>query len=118
MAINLAQFVSTYNLDGVNIDYNDNYAFRTRTAEQWLTDFTTKLRELLPQSLIVHTVNAAYFVGQPTYPNGAYLTVNENVGSKIDLYNVVYYSQSNSLYSTAETLFTKSTGWASKTAVT
>lgn len=44
VAGNLALFVLNYNFDGINIDYKDNLAFRTKTAEQWLIDFTSKLR--------------------------------------------------------------------------
>lgn len=65
----------------------------------------------------MHTVNAGYFVGKPTFRNGAYLTVNTNIGSLIDFYIVKYYGQGSSTYNTAESLFNASTGWAVKTSV-
>jgi chitinase len=117
VAINLALFVTNYNLDGVDIDYQDSIAFSNGIGEQWLLNFMTKLRSLLPNFLIVHTVNAGYFVGKPIFKNGAYLTVNNQVGSLIDFYNVKYFSQSNSTYNTSQSLFNVSTGWALNTSV-
>ena len=69
VAINLAQFVINYDLDGVDIDYQDSLAFYYQQGESWMIDFTKKLKSLLPNHLIVHTVNAAYFVGQHIYAN-------------------------------------------------
>lgn len=65
----------------------------------------------------MHTVNAGYFVGQPTFKNGAYLTVNTNVGPHIDFYILKYYGQGSSTYKTADSLFNTSIGWAAKTSV-
>ena len=90
--------MTSYELDGVDIDYQDNAAFIIGKGEKWLIDFTTKLRSLLPNHLIVHTVNSAYFVGQPIFPNGSYVNINSQVGSKIDFYNVKYFNQGNSVY--------------------
>ena len=82
-----------------------------------MIDFTKKLKSLLPNHLIVHTVNAAYFVGQHIYANQAYLKVNEEVGSMIDFYNIRYFNQGNSAYNTAHSLFKVSSGWATYTSV-
>ena len=76
VAINLAQFVINFNFDGVDIDYQDSFAFRNGKGEQWLINFTNKLKNLLPTHLIVHTASAAYFVGQHIWTNEAYLKVN------------------------------------------
>ena len=47
-AISCAQKLSVdvlqYDFDGVEINYQDSYTFDIGTAEQWLIDFTTKLR--------------------------------------------------------------------------
>jgi hypothetical protein len=117
VAVNLALFVTAYGLDGVEVDYQDNPAFANGSAEQWLVAFTAKLRSLLPNLLIVHTVSAAYFVGAPVLPRGGYLSVNDQAGSLIDFYNLRYFNQYGTAYSSAQSLFQQSTGWAAKTAL-
>ena len=117
MAVSLARFVTNYNFDGVDIDFQDGRALLQGTAEQWIVDFTKKLRSLLPDTLLVHSVNAGYFTGQPTFRNGGYLNVHSEVGNLIDFYNIKYYRQGSSTYNSYQTLFTRSTGWASKTSV-
>ena len=39
-ATNLAQFVIYNNLDGVDLDWEDNAAMENGTGEQWLIDCT------------------------------------------------------------------------------
>lgn len=56
-------------LDGVDIDYQDSLALWRGLGEQWLIDFTSKLKTLLPNHIIVHTAHAAYFIGQHIYKN-------------------------------------------------
>ena len=101
----------------MDVNYQDNSAMIKGQGEQWLTDFTSKLRAELPTHLIVHTVNAGYFVGQPIFSKGAYVTVHSNVGSIIDFYNVQYFKQANSVYNSYHTLFVLSSGWAVGTSV-
>jgi hypothetical protein len=43
-ATNLAQFVINNNLDGVDLDWEDNDAMENGTGEKWLIDCTIKLR--------------------------------------------------------------------------
>lgn len=44
VATSLATWVLANNLDGVDIDYEDNDAMTLSTAEQWLITFQKKLR--------------------------------------------------------------------------
>jgi hypothetical protein len=51
----LAKYVSQYNLDGVDVDYEDFNAFEKGdgSAEKWLITFTTALRSALPGGAIL-----------------------------------------------------------------
>jgi hypothetical protein len=60
-ATKLGNFVLSNNLDGVDIDWEDNGAMDAGTGEAWLIAFTTKLRQLLPDHIITHTPQAPYF---------------------------------------------------------
>ena len=113
----LATFVTQFNLDGVDIDYQDDEAFVKGTAEQWLKSFITVLRTQLPSHTIVCTVKAGYFVGWARYSKGAFLNVHNQKGSLIDFYNVRYFGQDTSTYNSSTTLFNQSSGWAVKTSV-
>jgi hypothetical protein len=115
-AISLASFVQSNNLDGVDINYQDDPALLIGTAEAWLVSFTTKLRQLLPTYIIVHTVKASYFKKE-NYKNGGYTTVNSQVGNSINFYNVIYYNQYTSAYATYNDLFVNSSGAYTGTSV-
>ena len=101
----------------MEIDYQDDAAFASGTAEPWLNTFIKVLRTKLPSHLIVCTVSAGYFSGWAVYTKGGFLNVHKQRGDKIDFYNVRYFDQGDSTFNTAATLFTKSTGWAVKTSV-
>ncbi|KAG1746540.1 glycoside hydrolase family 18 protein [Suillus paluster] len=121
IANDLAAFVLEYGLDGVDIDYEDFNAMNAMngSAETWLTTFTTALRAKLPlgQYILTHAPVAPWFSTQ--YTSGAYLTVNKNVGSLIDWYNVQasiflrrFYNQGTTEYTTCSGLITtSSTTW-------
>ncbi|KAG2042641.1 glycoside hydrolase family 18 protein [Suillus americanus] len=114
VANDLAAFVLEYGLDGVDIDYEDFNAMNAEngSAETWLTTFTTALRAKLPQGqyILTHAPVAPWF--STSYTSGAYLTVNENVGSLIDWYNVQFYNQGTTEYTTCTGLLTESsTTW-------
>lgn len=64
------------------------------TAEAWLISFTKKLRSELPDHIISHAPQAPYFKSE-YYQNGGYVTVDQEVGSLIDFYNVQFYNQGN-----------------------
>jgi len=98
VANDLAAFVKKYDLDGVDIDYEDFGALLPDNgrAEKWLSDFTTALRKQLPTGkyFVTHAPVAPWFTSNSTrYPAGAYRTVHKNVGNLIDWYNVQFYNQ-------------------------
>jgi hypothetical protein len=43
-------------------------------------------------SILKNINKAPYFKGKPKYPNGGYVTVNDEVGDLIDWYNVQFYN--------------------------
>jgi len=51
----LATFVLDNNLDGCNINWQDEAALRAGTGSQWLITFQTHLRNLLPNQTITHS---------------------------------------------------------------
>jgi len=107
-------------LDGVDLDWEDNAAMEAGKGEAWLISITKTLRNLLPKSqgyIISHAPQAPYFMGTSKYPSGGYLTVDKEVGNMIDFYNIQYYNQGTSAYDTETTLFKKSDGWATGTSV-
>ncbi|KAJ7504340.1 glycoside hydrolase family 18 protein [Mycena galericulata] len=114
-ATTMANFVIEYNLDGIDVDYEDFNAFDggTGSAENWLISFTTQLRTILPQGqyIITHAPVAPWFA--PNYwGGGGYLKVDASVGSLIDWYNVQFYNQGATEYTTcAGLLTTSSTTW-------
>ncbi|KAG2136264.1 glycoside hydrolase family 18 protein [Suillus cothurnatus] len=103
VANNLAAFVLKYNLDGVDVDYEDLNAMNAEngSAETWLITFTKALRAKLPQGQYILT-HAREF--SKKYTSGAYLAVNKHVGSLIDW----FYNQGTSEYTTCSGLLTKS----------
>ncbi|KZP01089.1 carbohydrate-binding module family 5 protein [Calocera viscosa TUFC12733] len=106
----IAAWVQEYDLDGVDVDYEDFTAMNDGTAEAWLITFTTALRAQLPAGsyLLTHAPVAPWFCGTANYTNGAYIAVDESVGNLIDWYNVQFYNQGTSEYTTCEGLLTES----------
>jgi len=51
------------NVDGVDIDWEDNAAMEAGIGEEWLVKFQLKLRECLPNHIISHAPQAPYFKG-------------------------------------------------------
>ncbi|TFY59963.1 hypothetical protein EVJ58_g5451 [Rhodofomes roseus] len=105
----MAAWVQQYGLDGVDVDYEDFDAFNAGTAEAWLITFTTQLRKQLPASdyIITHAPVAPWFASN-LWKNGGYLKVNTEVGDLIDWYNVQFYNQGTSEYTTCDGLLTNS----------
>ncbi|KAI6164652.1 glycoside hydrolase family 18 protein [Pisolithus thermaeus] len=117
-ANNLAAFVKQYGLDGADIDYEDFNAVNAQdgSAENWLTTFTQALRAQLPegQYIITHAPVAPWF--SPIYVSGAYLAVDQTVGSLIDwvLDPIVVITEGTSEYTTCTGLLnTSSSTWPS-----
>ncbi|KAI0659627.1 glycoside hydrolase [Cubamyces menziesii] len=99
VANNLAQFVLNTDLDGIDIDYEEFELVvqQPGVGEAWLTTLTQTLRQQLPQGqfILSHAPVGPWF--QPTFcPGGCYITVDKNVGSLIDWYNIQFYNQSPS----------------------
>ncbi|TBU38070.1 glycoside hydrolase family 18 protein [Dichomitus squalens] len=117
-ANNLASWVKTYGLDGVDVDYEDFNAMDGGTAEAWIISFTTQLRSQLPagQYIITHAPVAPWFTPSH-YPGGGYLKVNSQVGSLIDWYNVQFYNQGATEYTTCAGLLTASSSTWPQTAL-
>jgi chitinase len=113
-ANNIANFVKQFQLDGVDVDYEDFNAFNRGdgSAERWLISFTTQLRSQLPSgSILTHAPVAPWF-SKAKFPAGGYLAVHQSVGNLIDWYNVQFYNQGTSEYTTcAGLLNTASSTW-------
>ncbi|KAJ7934955.1 glycoside hydrolase family 18 protein [Mycena leptocephala] len=120
MATTMANWVIQYNLDGIDVDYEDFNAFDAGDgkAEAWLISFTTQLRTILPQGtyIITHAPVAPWF-SPNVWGGGGYLKVHASVGSLIDWYNVQFYNQGTSEYTTCANLLTTSSSTWPKTAV-
>jgi len=116
----MAAWVKQYNLDGIDVDYEDFNAFDAGDgkAEAWLISFTKQLRVQLPQGtyLLTHAPVAPWF--SPTqWGGGGYLKVHSSVGSLIDWYNIQFYNQGASEYTTCANLLTTSSSTWPQTAV-
>ncbi|KAJ7168018.1 glycoside hydrolase superfamily [Mycena filopes] len=107
----VAQWVKTYDLDGVDVDYEDLEAMAAGTGEQWVIDFTKQLySELGGNYLITHAPLAGWF--SPTradMPSGGYRTIHNAVGTMINWYNVQFYG-SPTYYTTCDNLLNESGG--------
>lgn len=87
VATALAQFVRRNQLDGVDLDYEDNAAMEAGKGEAWVITCTRTLRQLLPAKqgyILTHAPQAPYFMPPPQYPGGGYTFVNQEVGEDID----------------------------------
>lgn len=113
----MAKWVKDYNLDGIDVDYEDFGAINAADgkAEQWLITFTQTLRAALPagQYIITHAPVAPWF--SPIYSAGAYRKVQSSVGDLIDWYNIQFYNQNE--YTTCDGLLTTSSSTFPNTAV-
>jgi len=115
LATTMAQWVIDWDLDGIDIDWEDFAAMNLQNgqAEYWLISFTETLRSMLPagEYIITHAPVAPWFSGEK-YPTGAYAIVNENAGYAIDWYNVQFYNQGATEYTNCSSLLTtSSTTW-------
>ncbi|KIJ62462.1 carbohydrate-binding module family 5 protein [Hydnomerulius pinastri MD-312] len=111
----MAAWVTEYGVQGVDIDYEDFAAFDAGTgaAEQWLGNFTTQLRTLLPQGeyILTHAPVAPWF-SPNMWGGGGYLWVDSEVGTMIDWYNLQFYNQGTTEYTTCEgLLYNSSSAW-------
>ncbi|KAJ7446727.1 glycoside hydrolase family 18 protein [Mycena latifolia] len=120
MATTMAEWVIQFNLDGIDVDYEDFNAFDAGDgkAEAWLISFTTQLRTLLPQGtyILTHAPVAPWF-SPSLWGGGGYLKVHASVGNLIDWYNVQFYNQGATEYTTCANLLTTSSNTWPKTAL-
>ncbi|KAF5392186.1 hypothetical protein D9757_001377 [Collybiopsis confluens] len=111
LADSVASAVIQYQLDGVDIDYEDFDAFNRKdgSAEAWLISFTTELRKKLPvgQYIVTHAPVAPWFISE-LYNGRGYTYVDQQVGNLIDWYNVQFYNQGATEYTTCDGLLTES----------
>ncbi|KAJ7066616.1 glycoside hydrolase family 18 protein [Mycena amicta] len=111
MATTMANWVIQFSLDGIDVDYEDFNPFDAGngSAESWLITFTTQLRALLPagQYIITHAPVAPWF-SPNIWGGGGYLRVHQAVGNLIDWYNIQFYNQGTSEYTTCNNLLTTS----------
>ncbi|KAF8735396.1 hypothetical protein AX14_002147 [Amanita brunnescens Koide BX004] len=116
----MAAWVRQYQLDGIDVDYEDLAAFEKGdgSAENWLITFTQTLRARLPagQYLITHAPLAPWFE-RHRWGGGGYLMVDSVVGNLIDWYNVQFYNQGFTEYITCHELLTASSETWPNTAV-
>ena len=112
----LGSFIKNNNLDGADIDWEDNAAMEAGLGEQWLIEFTKALRDVVPDHIIIHAPQAPYFK-EEYYKNGAYVTIDKAVGHLINFYMVQFYNQGNTQYNSYQELFTQATGHFSGTSV-
>jgi chitinase len=54
----LGNFVFENNLDGVDIDWEDNTAMESGTGEQWVITFHVHLKKIIPNHIITHAPQA------------------------------------------------------------
>ncbi|PFH46496.1 glycoside hydrolase family 18 protein, partial [Amanita thiersii Skay4041] len=106
-----ADWVKQYHLDGIDIDYEDLYAFHNGTAEKWLIDFTTELRSHLPKEhyIITHALLTHCPRFSPKkWSGGGYLSIDKKIGHMINWYNIQFYNQGESEYTDCHGLLFKS----------
>jgi len=104
LAESMASWVKQWDMDGIDVDYEDFEAVGKGRAVSWLETFTSVLRNNLPDGefVITHAPVAPWFgKGQP------YAQLDASVGKHIDWYNVQFYSQGTA-YTTCDTLVSQS----------
>ena len=112
---NLAQFVIDMQLDGVDLDYEDNDAMSAGTAVPWLIELMEamlkKFKATGRRYIITNAPQAPYFMNKK-YPknyvdfHNSVLNDGSKVGDNIDSYLVQFYNQVSSTYDNYTTLFT------------
>lgn len=107
-----ADFVKQYDLDGIDVDFEDLNAFNTGAgAEDFIIQLTKTLRQELPtpQYTLTHAPLAPWFQGDGRWQGGGYLRVHQEVGDFIDFYNMQFYNQGD--YNDCTTLFDSAANW-------
>ncbi|KAH9852021.1 glycoside hydrolase [Lenzites betulinus] len=110
----MAAWVKQFDLDGIDVDYEDFNAIDASDgkAEAWIATFTQQLRTQLPkgQFILSHAPVAPWFTVNSKFSAGAYLQVDKTVGDLIDWYNVQFYNQGATEYTTCDSLLNTAGG--------
>ncbi|KAI0644217.1 glycoside hydrolase [Trametes meyenii] len=110
----MAAWVKQFDLDGIDVDYEDFNAIDASDgkAEAWIATFTQQLRSQLPkgQFILSHAPVAPWFTVNDKFSAGAYRKVDETVGDLIDWYNVQFYNQGTTEYTTCDNLLNTAGG--------
>ncbi|KAL1943057.1 hypothetical protein VTO73DRAFT_4728 [Trametes versicolor] len=110
----MAAWVKQFGLDGIDVDYEDFNAMDASDgkAEAWIASFTQQLRTQLPkgQFILSHAPVAPWFSVNKLFSAGAYLKVDQTVGDLIDWYNVQFYNQGTTEYTTCDNLLNTAGG--------
>ncbi|KAF8888132.1 glycoside hydrolase superfamily [Infundibulicybe gibba] len=113
LANQMSGWVKQYKLDGIDVDYEDFDAFNAGNgqAESMAPELADQLHEAASRSA---PPGKLYHYPRPFQPNrwggGGYLKVHQSVGNLIDWYNVQFYNQGISEYTTCSGLLTASSG--------
>jgi chitinase len=99
----ILDFVTYYNFNGVDIDYEDNAGFgdnRTYDGVAFLSTLTSLLADNLPsgQNIITHAPQTPYWDSSSEFAAGGiapYLQILQNVGNQIDWINNQFYNNSD-----------------------
>ncbi|KAL4482071.1 hypothetical protein ABPG73_000595 [Tetrahymena malaccensis] len=95
VALNLAQYLNTLPyIDGVSIDYEDEFEIGTGKGVTWLINFTKALRQNIIHRnfIIIYEAQASYF-SKKSYPQGGYWLINSQIGDLIDFYDIQFRIQ-------------------------
>ena len=103
LARQIIDFVTYYNFDGVDIDYEDNAGFgdnRTYDGVTFLSNLTTLLAENLPSrhNIITHAPQTPNWDSHSEFAAGGiapYYQIWQNVGNQIDWINNQFYNSSD-----------------------
>ena len=96
----IVNFVTDYNFDGVDIDYEDNAGFgdnRTYDGVDFLSRLTSALAQRLPsgKNIITHAPQTPYWDSHSEFARGGiapYYQIWQNVGNQIDWVNNQFYN--------------------------
>jgi chitinase len=103
LATQIIDFVTYYNFNGVDIDYEDDAGFgdnRTYDGVAFLSELTTLLADNLPsgQNIITHAPQTPYWDSNSEFAAGGiapYYQIWQNVGNQIDWVNNQFYNNSD-----------------------
>ena len=104
----VGEMVITAGLDGVDFDLENlapGFNFGGVDIVAWMINATLAARAVVgPQRIITHAPQAPYF-GAWSGPRGGYLAVYANGSTTIDWFNIQFYNQGPSCYSTYQSTF-------------